>query len=169
MPMVGHIGKTGQVVATEFCDGNVVPVSNNLQFIYCCEAVLPAGVTLSAVRIDAAGYQTDILDIYIRRHLKFAIRAKMIPSLKKEIQSQREEKWQSLLDAQGCPIENGSTLRLVHTMEKSQTTFTLIVQRCHIKGQQEIDLDLEDQETLQSGTYLYSAIAVSPDLVLTDS
>jgi hypothetical protein len=170
MPMVGHIAQTGQVVATEFREGNVAPASNNLQFIHRCEAALPAGVTISAVRIDAAGYQAEILDMCIHRDLKFAIRAKMSPSLKKEIQSHGEEQWQPLLDAQGCPIENQSTLRLVHTMEKSQNAFTLIVQRCLIKGQQEMDLeDLDDQETLRSGAYLYRAIAVSPDLALTDS
>ncbi len=170
MPMVGHIGETGQVVATEFREGNVAPASNNLQFIRHCEQALPAGVALSSVRIDAAGYQAEILDMCINRQLKFAIRAKMSPSLKKEIQSQGKEQWQPLLDAQGCPIENESTLRLVHTMEKSQNAFTLIVQRRLIKGQQEMCLeDPENQETFQTGAYLYRAIAVSPDFVLTDS
>jgi hypothetical protein len=170
MPMVGHIGETGQVAATEFREGNVAPASNNLQFIQRCEAALPAGVTISAARIDAAGYQAEILDMFIQRHLKFAIRAKMSPSLKKEIQSKGQEQWQPLLDAKGCSIENESTLRLVHAMEKSKNAFTLVVQRRLIKGQQEMDLeDLEDQETLRSGAYLYRAIAVSPDLALTDS
>jgi hypothetical protein len=170
MPMVGHIGETGQVVATEFRDGNVAPASDNLQFIHRCKAALPAGVTLSAVRIDAAGYQVDILDMCINRQLKFAIRAKMSPSLKKEIQSYEEGQWQPLLDKERRPIENQSTLRLVHTMERSQNAFTLIVQRRPIKGQQEMDFDdSSDQETFQSGAYLYRAIAVSPDVDLTDS
>jgi hypothetical protein len=170
MPMVGHIGETGQIVATEFREGNVAPASKNLEFIQWCEAALPAGVTVSAVRIDAAGYQAEILDMCINRHLKFAIRAKMSPSLKKEIQSYRQEQWQPLLDEEGRPIENQSTLRLVHTMEKSQNAFTLIIQRRPIKGQQEMDFDgSQDQETFQSGAYLYRAIAVSPDVDLTDS
>jgi len=75
-----------------------------------------------------------------------------------------------MLGKQGYPMENESTLRLVHTMEKSKNAFTLIVQRCLIKGQQEMDMeDLDDQETLRSGAYLYRAIAVSPDHDLTDS
>jgi hypothetical protein len=38
MPMVGHIAETGQVVATEFREGNVAPASNNLQwFCRICE------------------------------------------------------------------------------------------------------------------------------------
>lgn len=170
MPMVGHIAQTGQVVATEFREGNVAPASKNLEFIRRCEAALPVGVILSAVRIDAAGYQAEILDVCMNRHLKFAIRAKMSPSLKKEIKSYGEEQWQTLLDEEGCPIENQSTLRLVHTMDKSQNAFTLVVQRRLIKGQQEMDFDnSSDQETFQSGAYLYRAIAVSPDFELTDS
>lgn len=170
MPMVGHIAETGQVVATEFREGNIAPAANNLEFIQRCEAALPEGVKISAARIDAAGYQADIVDMCIDRHLKFAIRAKMSASLKKEIQSYGKERWQPLLDEEGCPVENESTLRLVHTMEKSQNSFTLIVQRCLIKAQQVLDLgDFEDQETLRSGAYLYRAIAVSPDPVLSDS
>jgi len=168
--MVGHIAETGQVVATEFREGNIAPAANNLEFIQRCEAALPEGVKISAARIDAAGYQADIVDMCIDRHLKFAIRAKMSASLKKEIQSYGKERWQPLLDEEGCPVENESTLRLVHTMEKSQNSFTLIVQRCLIKAQQVLDLgDFEDQETLRSGAYLYRAIAVSPDPVLSDS
>lgn len=56
MPMVGHIAETGQVVATDFREGNVPPSKNNLEFIHQCEASLPEGVTVCALRIDAAGY-----------------------------------------------------------------------------------------------------------------
>ena len=94
----------------------------------------------------------------------------MDPSLKKEIQSYEEGQWQPLLNEEGLPTDNQSTLRLVHTMGKSQNAFTLIVQRRPIKGQQEMDFDdSPDQETFQSGAYLYRAIAVSPDFELTDS
>lgn len=170
MPIVGHIAETGQVVASEFREGNVAPATRNLEFIHLCEAALPTGVTVSAIRIDAAGYQVEIVDMCIERQLKFAIRAKMSPSLKKEIQACQEAQWQPLLDAEGCPVPGESTLRLVHAMEKSRSAFTLIVQRCLIQGQQDLDFDTsEDQETLRSGAYLYRAIAVSPESALTDS
>lgn len=55
MPMVGHIAQMGQVVATDFREGNVAPATNNLAFIHQCEAALPEGVGVSAIRIDAAG------------------------------------------------------------------------------------------------------------------
>ncbi len=54
LPMVGHIEQTGQVVAVAFRSGNVSPSQGNLEFIRCCESRLPAGVRVSAIRIDAA-------------------------------------------------------------------------------------------------------------------
>lgn len=62
----------------------------------------------------------------------------------------------------GNIIEGEATTRLVHTMEKSRHSFTLIVQRLRIKGQQELGLETaEDQEAFCSGAYVYRAIAVS--------
>ena len=172
MPMVGHIAETGQVVATEFREGNTAPAAQNLEFIQACQDALPQGVRVGAVRIDAAGYQAAIIDMCCARGIKFAIRAKHCKSLKDAIQAQSEDQWQPLLDRQGRPIEGASTLRTVHTMDKSQNPFTLIVQRQAIKGQLDLDLDLDltdDQETVQRGGYLYRALAVSHDDSWTDS
>ncbi len=170
MPMVGHIAETGQVVATEFREGNVAPSSNNLEFIHQCEAALPKGISLSGLRIDAAGYQVAIIDECVDRKLKFAIRAKMSQGLKNQIKAHCEERWQPLLDREGRPIDGESTIRLVHTMEKSRHSFTVIVQRRFIKGQQEMDLGVQDeQEIIRCGTYLYRAIAVSDVSTMSDS
>jgi len=171
MPMVGHIAETGQVVATDFRAGNVAPATDNLPFIHQCEAALPEGVTLSAVRIDAAGYQVAIIDECIDRELKFAIRAKMNKTLKQTIQTQEEAQWQPLFNLNGEPVEGESTIRLVHTMEKSKQAFSVVVQRRLVKGQNTLDLldSPVDEESVQLGAYLYRAIAVSHDDSLSDS
>ena len=44
-PMIGHIGETGQVVASEFREGNESANKQNLRFIQRCESALPDGVT----------------------------------------------------------------------------------------------------------------------------
>ena len=167
MPMVGHIAETGQVLATDFREGNVPPSAKNLEFIHQCEAALPEGVRLFALRIDAAGYQSDIIDDCIERQLKFAIRVKMSAFLKKLIQNQRECQWQPLT-REGKSIEGEFTSHLVHTMEKSRHAFDVIVQRRMINGQAALDLDLENEsnegeELVQCGQYIYRAIAVSHD------
>ena len=56
-PMIGHIGETGQVVAAEFREGNESANKNNLEFIQRCQSALPDGVSISHVRMDAAGDQ----------------------------------------------------------------------------------------------------------------
>ncbi|MCP3667410.1 MAG: transposase [Gammaproteobacteria bacterium] len=61
MQMIGHIAKTGQVVAVDFRNGNVPLAQDNQAFIKQCEQSLPEGCTLNALRIDAAGYQTKII------------------------------------------------------------------------------------------------------------
>ena len=164
MPMVGHIAETGQVVGTDFRQGNVAPADDNLAFIHQCEAALPSGVSLSALRIDAAGYQAAIIDEGIDRQWKFAIRAKMSRTLKQRIQAQDDTQWSPLFNPQGEAIENESTTRLVHTMNSSQHAFSVVVQRRLIDGQSALDLDCEggeELEAVQCGQYLYRAIAVS--------
>ena len=172
MPMVGHVAQTGQVLATDFRDGNVAPATDNLGFIHQCEAALPAGITVEKLRIDAAGYQAAILDECIERNIQFAIRAKMHKSLKKMIEDIPETQWQSLMTKDGRKISKEATYRLVHSMEYSKHAFTVIVQRREISGQLELDLSDKEQElseeVVQHGTYLYRAIATNRD-GLTDS
>lgn len=169
MPMVGHLAETEQIVATDFRKGNVSPSTNNLEFIHQCEAALPIGVGVKRLRIDAAGYQVAIIDECMERGIQFAIRAKMSSELKRFIEQQPEEQWSPLQDREGQMIEGESTCRVVHTMDKSQHAFTVIVQRRKIQGQ--LTLDLEDEMTskvIQRGAYLYRAIATNRN-EMTDS
>lgn len=170
LPMVGHIAQTGQVVATDLREGNTAPAADNLAFLHQCESALPEGVTVSAVRIDAAGYQAAILDECIDRHLKFAIRAKMNKTLKQMILATEEDQWQTLIDAEGKRIEGEWTTHLVHTMEHSQSAFDVVVQRGLIQGQQPLTLENStEEETVQYGQYTYRAIAVSQEAGMKDS
>jgi len=167
MPMVGHIAETGQVLNTDFRAGNVAPAKENLEFIHQCESALPKGITMSKLRIDAAGYQVAIIDECIERGIQFAIRAKMNKTLKSLIEKQEE--WVPFIDREGNEVIDESTCRLIHSMEFSQHAFTVVVQRKKIKGQ--LSFDLEDNETgelMLRGEYLYRAIATNRD-DMTDS
>jgi hypothetical protein len=170
MPMVGHLAETGQIVATDFREGNTPPSANNLEFIHQCEAALPLGVKVTKLRIDAAGYQVAIVDECIDRGILFAIRAKMNAGLKRFIEQQSEEAWQPLQYRDEQESTEEATCRLVHTMEKSQHAFTVVIQRKKIRGQ--IAIDFEDDNTvsevMQKGEYLYRAIATNRE-ELTDS
>lgn len=100
IPMVSHLAETGQVVATDFREGNIAPATNNLAF-------------------------------------------------------------SRFLDSHGELVEGESTTRLVHTMEKSQHAFSVVVQRRLLKGQHQFLDNPLDEESAQLGQYLYRAIAVS--------
>jgi len=85
MPMIGTIAETSQIIAIDFREGNVAPSKDNHEFIKYCRANLPKGVELEGVRIDAAGYQHEIIDWLIDEKITFAIRAKMHKSLRDEV------------------------------------------------------------------------------------
>lgn len=176
-PMFGHIAETGQVLGVEFREGNVSPASDNLGFIEHCESNLPEDVSLAQLRIDAAGYQVDIIDDCIDRKIQFAIRAKMHASLRAFIVSQDESHWQPLMDRETKnkkkpnkkPVSETGVMRLVHTMEKSKEAFTLIVQRTPKKGQRTLDAINEiaspddNSSTYEVDGYIYRAIATNRD------
>ena len=85
MPMVGHIAETGQVAAVDFRQGNVPPAQDNLGFIQQCRQSLPAGCTVKALRIGAAGYQTGIIKYCDKKGIGYAIRAKSSAALREQV------------------------------------------------------------------------------------
>jgi len=82
MPMVGHIAEVGQIVAVDFRKGNIPPAKDHLAFIKQCEEALPVSCTLKALRIDAAGYQTKIIQYCDEKKIEFAIRARTSAALR---------------------------------------------------------------------------------------
>ncbi len=158
LPMVGHVEQTGQVVAVEFRAGNVAPSAGNLEFIRRCESKLPAGVRVSAIRIDAAGYQSRILDEASERGMVYAIRARLDESMKEMIRSRLESSWKPVLgrDGEGTGEES---CRFVHTMEASDKPFTVVAQRRKKRGQQRLP-EGHDSAGLDAD-YMYRAIATN--------
>ena len=85
--------KTDQVVAVEFREGNESPNKENLQFIQRCESALPEGVSVSDVRIDAAGYQAAVINYAMDSGMGFAIRAKMDSAVKETLSEIKDCEW----------------------------------------------------------------------------
>ena len=171
VPMVGHIAETGQVVATEFRAGNVPPNKANLEFIQRCEQALPEGVSVSRVRIDAAGYQADLINYCESNDICFAIRAKMDKSLKESMTAIKDSQWQALVRSDGSVSETEQVARTLHTMVKTELAFTVVVQRQLIgESEQDPQQDLlpgllgdVDEESVSCGVYMYRAIATNLD------
>jgi len=160
MPMVGHIAETGQIVACDFREGNASPARENLEFIQQCEEALPAGCQVDKLRIDAAGYQTKIIQYCDQQGIQYAIRAKLSRSLKEQIRVIKDSDWQPLLNRQGKPADNQQTCRIPHWIGDYEQPFTLVIQRKAIHGQTALDLtDDAENEQLSDGRYIYRAIA----------
>lgn len=164
MPMVGHIAQTGQVVAVDFREGNASPARENLEFIEQCQRALPAGCTIHALRIDAAGYQRKIIEYCDQQGTRYAIRAKTSAAIREQIAAATESDWQPLLGKPGEAMPNQATLRTTHCIGDYGKAFTLIIQRTRKAGQTELDLaEPDDVDALSVDGYVYRAIATNRD------
>jgi len=167
--MVGHIAETGQVVAVDFRQGNVPPSQNNLAFIKQCQQSLPSGCTLKALRIDAAGYQTKIIQYCDEEGIEYAIRAKTSATMRAQIAALSDSNWQPLLDKQGKAINGQQTYRTSFCIGDYEKAFALIIQRKALKGQTSLDLGAQEGSAeINLGGYVYRAIATNRD-ALSDS
>ena len=164
MPMVGHIAETGQVVAVDFRYGNVPPAQDNLAFIQQCQQSLPEGCALNALRIDAAGYQTKIIEYCDTQGIEYAIRAKTSAAMRAQSEAASDSDWLPLLDKQGEVMGGQDTYRTSFCIGDYEKAFTLIIQRTALKGQASLDLDSqESSEAINQGGYVHRAIATNRD------
>ena len=144
MPMVGHIAEIGQVAAVDFRQGNVPPAQDNLGFIQQCQRSLPAGCTVKALRIDAAGYQTSIIKYCDENGIEYAIRAKSSAALREQIEVVKDSDWQPLEDKKGNAVIGEDTYRTSMCIGDYEKAFTLVIQRKAIQGQASLDLDSQE-------------------------
>jgi hypothetical protein len=162
MPMVGHLGETGQVVSCDFRNGNQPPNSENLAFIKQCKKALPDGCRFKSIRIDSAGYQEEIIKYCDEQAIRYVIRAKMCADIKDKIDELPEKDWQPMQNKKGEVMAGQDTYRTVHCIGEYEKPFTLIIQRKQIKGQIELDLDdANSEEEVEQGGYIYRAIATN--------
>ena len=163
--MVGHIAETDPVVAVEFREGNESPNKENLQFIQRCESALPDGVSVSNVRIDAAGYQAGVINYAMNNGMGFAIRAKMDSAVKETLSEIKDCEWRPWVYRDGSESDTEQVCNTLHVMTKTEA-FPLVVQRKRIDDDENPywnTLINSDDETGVRGPYKYRAIATNLD------
>jgi hypothetical protein len=126
MPIVGHLAENGLVLGDEFRAGNVAPAARNLAFIKHCVRQLPKGKRITALRSDSAAYQADIINYCEREGIQFAIGADLDEAVVGAITAIPEKEWK--------PYKNGYIAETVHSMEKTEQAFRLIVIRRPYQG-----------------------------------
>ncbi|MFT6101580.1 MAG: hypothetical protein ACJATV_000010 [Granulosicoccus sp.] len=164
MPMLGHIAEAGQVVAVDFREGNTSPAKGNLEFIKQCQRSLPEDCTVNALRIDAAGYQTNIIRYCDDNAIEYAIRAKTNATMRAQIAVIEETGCEQLLDNQGNVVSGQDNYRTSYCLGNYERPFTQIFQRKAINGQAALDLAAaNDAEEISVGGYVYRAVATNRD------
>ena len=152
-------------MAVEFRESNESPNKKNLQFIQRCESALPDGVSVSNLRIDAAGYQAGEINYAMDSGMGFAVRAKMDSAVKETLSEIKDCEWRPLVYRDGSESDTEQVCRTLHVMTKTEA-FTLIVQRKRIDDDENAYWDTlinSDDETGVRGHYKYRAIATNMD------
>lgn len=78
---------TGLVVGEQFREGNIAHAAGNLEFIRTCEAQLPSGHRIGAVRADSAAYEAEVLNECEASGKRFAIGAAQDSAVKAAIEA----------------------------------------------------------------------------------
>ncbi len=125
---------------------------------------LPEGCVLKALRIDAAGYQTKIIEHCDDKGIQFAIRAKTSAAMRAQIAAASGSDWHPLLDQQREVISGQDTYRTRYCIGDYEKAFTLIIQRTATQGQANLDLDSPTKsDEINQGGYVYREIATNRD------
>jgi len=126
MPIVAHLAENALVAGDEFREGNVSPASRNLAFIKHCVRQMPTGKRITALRSDSAAYQAGIINYCEQEGIRFAIGADLDEAVVRAIGAIPEKEWK--------PYKSGSIPETIHSMEKTEKAFRLIVIRRPYQG-----------------------------------
>src|SRR5699024_10550184 len=97
------------------------PAAENLAFIQACEAQLPRGHKITALRADSASYQAAVLNYCEATGKRYAIGAHRDVAVQAAIAALPEAAWRPWGEAQ--------IAETVHTMNATEKAFRLIVVR----------------------------------------
>ncbi|NLI79147.1 MAG: IS1380 family transposase [Candidatus Riflebacteria bacterium] len=134
MPLVGTLAENGLIIGADFRDGNVSPGDGNLGFIKYCLRQLPKGKRITAIRSDAAAYQSGIINYCEDRKMTFAIGGHLNEAVKNAIHGIAEADW--------MPYQDGHMAETIHSMEETKESFRLIVVRRPVQPDLDGTIDL---------------------------
>jgi hypothetical protein len=120
LPIVGHLAENGLIIGDEFRQGNVAPLTRNLEFIKYCISQMPKNKKIKYLRADSAAYQFSIINFCEDNDIKYAIGADLDKAVVALIKNIPEQDWR--------PYKDGSYItETVHSMNKTEKAFRLII------------------------------------------
>ena len=124
MPMLGYLFESGVCLLEEFREGNESPGAGHVAFYRQCKERMPKGKRIARFRADSASYQADVINELEEDRVAWTITADQDVAVQKLIRAIPEEAWHRPYP--GCEYELAET---VHSMEKTKTSFRLVVKR----------------------------------------
>jgi hypothetical protein len=129
MPMLGFLFETPVCLLDEFREGNESPRDGHVAFYRGCRERIPEGKRIARYRADSASYQADLINELEKDDVLWAITARQDCAVRSSIEAIEEEKWE--VPVVGCGYQIAET---VHTMNKTDKGFRLIVRRWGLQG-----------------------------------
>ncbi len=99
---------------------------------------------MSVLRIDAASYQTKIIEYCDTEGIEYAIRAKTSAAMCAQIAMVSASDWIPFLDKKGKAVSGQDTYHTSFCIGDHAKAFTPIIQRTAVIGQTSLDLDSPD-------------------------
>jgi hypothetical protein len=124
MPMLGYLFEPGICLVDEFREGNESPGAGHVAFYLGCVQRMPVGKRIARFRADSASYQAELINELEEDGVLWSITADQDTAVQKAIKDIPEDAWQKPYP--GCEYEFAET---VHSMEKTKTSFRLVVKR----------------------------------------
>jgi len=121
-PLMGFLFELGLILDDDFREGNVPAGYGALEFLKRCLALMPSGKRISYFRSDSAAYQAGVINCCFERNILFTITADQDQGVKEAIKTIKGNEWQSY-------EKDRQIAETVHTMNKTNQAFRLIVQR----------------------------------------
>ena len=101
MPIVGHLSELDWCIGYEFREGNISPNTRILPFVKKCLGNLPKGHRMKNVRMDGAGYQSEVFDFLDQNNIKFTITGCKNTNMMREIRLIAKSDWRPFKDKDG--------------------------------------------------------------------
>ena len=121
-PLLGFLFELGLALGDEFRDGNIPAGAGAVEFLEWCQQMMPKGKRIGYYRADSASYQAKVMNHCFSHNVLFTITVDQNSAVKEAIKNIRQEQWK--------PYERDREIaETVHSMERTEEAFRLVVQR----------------------------------------
>lgn len=129
IPMLGFLAEIDWCIGYEFREGNVPPNARNYEFAQeIIEKVEKWGGAIERFRSDSAAYIAKLFNYLNHKGVKYTITVDQDISVKRAISNISMDEWKAVKTKEGETTDR-EYAEIVHTMDKGDHAFRVVVQR----------------------------------------